>query len=192
MSIELEMLANHLILCCPLLLLPSIFPSIRLSSNESTLHIRWLKYWNFSISPSNVYWELISFRIGWLAWSPCCPRDFEKSSLAPQFESINSSVFCCLYGQTLTYASDYWKDHSFDHMDLCQQNNVFAFWYTVQVCHSFSSKEQASFNFMAACTTHSNFRFQEEICHCFHLFPSICHEVMGPDAMLLVFFNIEF
>ena len=94
MSIELEMLANHLILCCPLLLLPSIFPSIRLSSNESMLHIRWLKYWNFSISPSNVYWELISFRIGWLAWSPCCPRDFEKSSLAPQFESINSLVLC--------------------------------------------------------------------------------------------------
>jgi len=146
------MLSNHLILCCPLLLLPSIFPSIRLSSNESTLRIRWLKYWNFSISPSNVYWELISFRIDWLAWSPCCPRDFEKSSLAPQFESINSSVFCLLYGQTLTYAGDYWKDHSFDHMDLCQQSNVFAFWYTVQVCHSFSSKEQASFNFMAAYT----------------------------------------
>ena len=86
MSIELEILSNHFILCCPLLL-PSIFPSIRVPSNEPTLRIRWLKYWNFSISPSNVHWGLISFRIDWLAWSPCCSRDFQKSSLAPQFES---------------------------------------------------------------------------------------------------------
>ena len=55
----------HLILCCPLLLLPSIFPSIRVFSNESALLIRWLKYWSFSISPSNEYSELISFRIDW-------------------------------------------------------------------------------------------------------------------------------
>ena len=63
MSIELVMLSNHLILCCPLLLLPSIFPSIRAFSNESALHIRWPKYWSFSISPSNEYSGLISFRI---------------------------------------------------------------------------------------------------------------------------------
>ena len=60
--------SNHLILCCPLLLLPSIFPSIRVFSNESVLHIRWPKYWSlsFSISPSNEYSGLISFRINWL------------------------------------------------------------------------------------------------------------------------------
>ena len=65
MSIELVMPSNHLILCCPLLLPPSIFPSIRVFSNESVLHIRWPKCWsfNFSISPSNEYWRLISFRI---------------------------------------------------------------------------------------------------------------------------------
>ena len=63
MSIELVMPFNHLILCCPLLLLPSIFPSIRAFSNESALHIRWPKYWSFSISPSNEYSGLISFRI---------------------------------------------------------------------------------------------------------------------------------
>ena len=57
---------NHLILCHPLLLLPSIFPSIRVFSNESGLHIRWPKYWSFSISPSNEYSGLISFRIDWL------------------------------------------------------------------------------------------------------------------------------
>ena len=66
-SIELMMLSNHLILCCPLLLLPSVFPSIRVFSNESVLHIRWPKYWSFSfnISPSNEYSGLISFRIDW-------------------------------------------------------------------------------------------------------------------------------
>ena len=68
MSIELVMPSNHLILCHPLLLLPSIFPSIRVLSSESALHIRWPKYWNFSfnISPSNEYSGLISFRMVWL------------------------------------------------------------------------------------------------------------------------------
>ena len=65
MSIELVMPSNHLILCCPLLLLPSNFPNIRVFSNESAVHIRWPKYWNFSISPSNEYSGLISFRINW-------------------------------------------------------------------------------------------------------------------------------
>ena len=68
-SIESVMPSNHLILCCPLLLLPSIFPSIRVFSNESVLCIRWSKYWSFSfnISPSNDYSGLISFRMDWLA-----------------------------------------------------------------------------------------------------------------------------
>ena len=68
MSIESVMPSNHLVLCRPLLLLPSIFPSIRVFSNESALHIRWPKYWSFSfsISPSNEYSGLISFRIDWL------------------------------------------------------------------------------------------------------------------------------
>ena len=68
MSIESVMPSNHIILCCPLLLLPSIFPSIRVFSNESTLHMRWPKYWSFSfsLSPSNEYPGLISFRIDWL------------------------------------------------------------------------------------------------------------------------------
>ena len=67
MSTESVMPSNHLILCCPLLLLPSIFPSIRVFSSESALHIRWPKYWgfSFSISPSNEYSGLISFRIDW-------------------------------------------------------------------------------------------------------------------------------
>ena len=68
MSVELVMPSNHLILCRPLLLLPSMFPSIRVISNESALHIRWPKYWSFSfsISPSKQYLRLISFRMDWL------------------------------------------------------------------------------------------------------------------------------
>ena len=68
LSIELVMPFNHLIICCPLLLLPSIFPSIRVSSNESALRIRWSKYWSFSfnISPSSEHPGLISFRMDWL------------------------------------------------------------------------------------------------------------------------------
>jgi len=104
MSIESVMPSNHLILCHPLLLPPSIFPSIRVFSNESVLGIRWTKYWSFSysISPFNEYSGLISFRMDWFG-SPCSPRDSQESSPAPQFKSINSSVLNFCYSPTLTY-----------------------------------------------------------------------------------------
>ena len=98
--------SNHLILCCPLLLPPSIFASVRVFSNESALCIRWPKYWSFSfnISPSNEYLGLISFRM--LVGSPCSPGDSQESSPTPQFKSINSP--------TLTFIHDYWENHSLD------------------------------------------------------------------------------
>ena len=100
-SIESMRPSNHLILCHPLLLLPPIPPSIRVFSNESALCIRWPKYWSFSfsISSSNEYSGLISFRLDWLDGSPCSPRDSQESSLTPQFKSINSSVLSLLYSQ---------------------------------------------------------------------------------------------
>ena len=78
--------------------LASTFPSIRIFFNESTLHIRWPKYWNFSfsVSPSNEYSGLISFRIELVG--SCSPRDSQESFPAPQFKSINSSVLSLLYG----------------------------------------------------------------------------------------------
>ena len=99
MSTESVMLSNHLILCRPLLLLPSIFPSIRVFSNESTLRIRWPKYWNFSfnISPSNEHLGLI-FRMDWL--DLLAVQGTLKSLLqhpAPQFKSINSSALSLLF-----------------------------------------------------------------------------------------------
>ena len=121
----------HSILSCPLLLLPSVFPSIRVSSTEWALPIRWPKYWSFSfsISPSSEYSGLISFRI---AWSDLLAvQGTLESSLTPQLESINPSALSLLYGPTLASLSDYWKNHSLDYMDLCWQNNVSAFYSAV-------------------------------------------------------------
>ena len=93
MSIESVLPSNHLILCCPLLLLPSIFPSIRVFSNESTLHIRWPKYWSFSfsISPSNEHSGLISFRMDWL--DRLAVQGTLKSLL--QHHSSKASILLC-------------------------------------------------------------------------------------------------
>ena len=106
-------------LWCPLLLPPSTFPSIRIFSNESGLHIRWSKYWNFTIRPSKEYSGLISFRIDW--FDLLVVQETLKSLLQHQFKSINYSVLSFLYGPTLTSIHDYWKNHSFDYRDLCQQ-----------------------------------------------------------------------
>ena len=113
-SIESVMPSNHLILCPPLLL-PSIFPSIRDFSNESALHIRWLKYCSFSfnISPASGYSGLISSRMDWLGLL-AIPRDSQEPSPTPQFKSIDSLVLSFLYSPALTSIHDYWKNHSFD------------------------------------------------------------------------------
>ena len=115
MSIELMMPSNHLILCYSLLILPPIFPSIRVFSNESALCLGWPEYWSFSfsISPSSEYSGLISFRIDWL--DLLAVQGTFKSPPAPQFESIHSLVLSLLYGPALTSIHDYWKNHSFDY-----------------------------------------------------------------------------
>ena len=106
-SLELVMSSNHLILCHPLLLSPSIFPNIRVFSNESALCIRWPKYWSlsFSISPSNEYSGLISFRIDWL--DLLAVQGTLKSSPTPQFKSINSLVLSFLKSLSLISIQDY-------------------------------------------------------------------------------------
>ena len=120
---------KYLILCCPLLFLPSVFPSIRVCSNELALHFRWPKYWSFSISPSNEYSGLIFFRIDW--FDLLVVQGILKSLPSPQFKSINSLalVFYLTSGSYLTLTSihDYWKNHSFDYTELCWQNDISAF-----------------------------------------------------------------
>ena len=126
MSIVSVMPSNNLILCCPLLLLPSVFPIIRVFTNEPVLCIRWPKYcsFNFSISPSSGYSELISF---WMDWLDFLAVPGTLKSLLKQFKSISSLVLSFLYSTTLTSIHDYWKNHSFDMTDLFWQSNVSAF-----------------------------------------------------------------
>ena len=114
MSIESVMPSNHLSICCPLLLLPLIFPSIRVFSNESALRIRWPKYWRFSFnsSSSNEHPGLISFRMDWL--DLLAVQGIFKSLLQHQFKSINSSALSLLHSPTLTSIHDHWKNHSLD------------------------------------------------------------------------------
>ena len=112
-SIESVMLSNHLILCRPLLFPPSIFPSIRVFSNESAPCIRWPKYWSFSfsISPSNEYSGLISFRMNGLDFLACSSRDSQESSPVPQFKAsvLQHSAFFIVQ-----LPHPYMKNHSFD------------------------------------------------------------------------------
>ena len=113
MSIKLVMPSNHLILCCPLLLLPSIFPSIRVISNELVVHIRWPKYWSFSfsISPSNEYSGLISFRMDRL---DLLAVQGTLKSLLQHHSSKVSLTLSFLYSPAVTSIHDYWKNHSLD------------------------------------------------------------------------------
>ena len=124
-SIESGMPFNPLILCHPLLFLPSIFPSIRVFSKESALHNRWPKYWSFSISPSNEYSGLISFRMDWL--DLLAVQGTLKSFL--QHHSSKTLILQCsaFFMVQLTSIHDYWKNHNFDYTDLCWQSNVSAF-----------------------------------------------------------------
>ena len=120
MSTESVMPSNYLFLCHPLLLLPSVFPSIRVFSNESVLPIRWPKYWSFSfsISPSNEYSALISFRMDWL--DLLAVQGTRKSLL--QHHSSKASILhrsAVLHSPTLTSINDHWKNHSLDQTDLC-------------------------------------------------------------------------
>ena len=114
LSTELAKPSNHLVLCRPLLLLTSIFPSIRVFSSESVLHIRWPKYWSFSfsISPFNEYSGLISFRID---WSDLLAVQGTLKSLLQHHSSKASILQCSAFlSPTLTSIHDHWTNHSFD------------------------------------------------------------------------------
>ena len=128
MFIASVMPSSLLTLWRPLLLLPSIFSSIRDFSNESAVLIRWPKYWsfNFSISPSNNYSGLISLKIDW--FDLLAVQGTLRSLLL--HHSTNASILWCsifLYGPALTTVHDHWEDHSLDYTNLCWQSNVSAF-----------------------------------------------------------------
>ena len=124
MSTELVMLPNHLIFCCPLLLLPSIFSSIRVFSSELALRTRWPKYWSISFSSrlSNEYSGLISFRIDW--FDLLAVHGTLKSLL--QRHNLKASIlwWSAFSMVQFSHGPDYWKNHSLDCTDLCWQSNV--------------------------------------------------------------------
>ena len=168
MSTELVMISNHLTLCHPLLL-PSIFPSIRVIFSESALPIRWPNYWSFTISLSNEYSGFISFNIEWFdllavqgILKSLLQHHNSKASLLRHsaFFMVQLSNLYIPTGKTIALTIWIFIDKV-----------VFAF-IICQVCHILSSKELASCNFMTAVTVCSDFGAQEnKICYCFHLFP---------------------
>ena len=189
MSIESVMPSNRLILCHPLLLLPSIFPSIRVFSKELALHIKWPKYWSFSfsISPSIKYSGLISFRIDWFHLF-AAQGTLKESFPAPKFESINSLVLSFLYSPALTSIHDHWKTIALTRRTfvgkvmfllfntllrfvvaiLPRSKHLLILWLHSPSAVILESKKMKS-------DTVSTFS------------PSVCQEVMGPDAIIFVF-----
>ena len=188
MSIESVMSSNHLILCCPLFFLPSIVPSIRVFSNESVLHSRWPKYWNFSfsISLSNEHPGLISFRMDWL--DLLAVQGTRKSLL--QHHSSKASILQCLAFFMVQLSHPYMTTEKTIALttDICM-----CFLIHCLGLYSFPSKEQASSYFMASVAVLIDFGIQEnKICHCFH-FPPLLFAMKWWDWMpwSFSFLNVE-
>ena len=191
MSFESVMPSNHLILCCPLFLLPSIFPSIRVFSNESALRIRWAKYWSFSISPSNEYSALISFRIDWFdlaAWGTL------KSLL--QHCSSKASI---LQGSAFFMAQ-------LSHPYLTTGKTIALTRWTfvnkmMSLLFNTLSKFVTAFLLRSKCVLISCLQSSSAVnleppkikSVTVSIFsPSICHEMMGLGTMISSFLNVEF
>ena len=180
--------SNHLILCHPFLLLPSIFLSIRVFSNESVLCNRWPKYWSFSfsISPSNDYSRLISIRTEWLNLAV---QGTLKSLL--QHHSSKTSILRCSAFFMVLLSHPYLtigKNHS---LDICQQSDIlfnrlarFIIAFLPRNNHLLISWLQLPSSDLGA--------QENKIYHCFLFSPSICHELMGLDAMTLICLMLSF
>ena len=189
MYIELVMPSNHLILCHPpLLLLPSLFPSIRVFSNESALLIRWPKYWSFSfnISPSNEYSGLISFRMDWLdllavqgTLKSLLQHHISKASILCRsaFFIVQLSYPYMTTGKTIALTRWTFVDKVMSQHFNMLSRLVITF-LPRSKCLSISWLQSPSAVILEP---------KRNISHCFHCFPSVCHEVMGLDAMILVF-----
>ena len=190
LSFESVMPFNHLVFCHPLLL-PSIFPSVRVFSNESALHIRWPENWNFSfsISPSNEYSGLISFRMASLI-------SLQSKGLSRVFSKIIvwASVLWCSAFIMVQLSYPYMTTGKTALTTGTSVSRVMSLLFNMlsRLVIAFLPRSK-SLNFMAAITTHSDFGAQENrVCHCFHCFSIYCHEVMGWDAKILIFWMLSF
>ena len=192
MSTESMMPSKHLIPCHPLLLLPSVFPRNRVFTNKSALHITWPKYWSFSfsISPSSGYSGLISFRIGW--FDLLAVQRTQESFPTPQLKSIYSSVLSLLYGPTVKSVHDYRKTIAF------RQSFVSK---VMSVLFNTLSRFIIAFLPRRKCLLISRLQSPSAVnleprkikyVTASIVSPSIYHDVMGLDAMILVFWTLSF
>ena len=191
MSIELVMPSSRLILHRPLLLLPSIFPSIRVFSNESALRIRWPKYWSFSFnnSPTNEHLGLIYFRMDWLDLLSI--QGILKSLL--QHHSSNASILWHSAFFTIQLSHDHWKNHSFDYMDICHKVMSLLFNMLSRFVKAFlprSKRLLISWLQSQSTVILEPKKIKSIAVSIFS--PSLCHEVMGLDAVILVFGMLSF
>ena len=189
MSIESVMPSNHLILCCPLLLLPSIFPSIRVFSNKSVLHIRRPKYWgfSFSISPSNEYSGLIFFRMDWLdllavqgTLKSLLQHHTSKASILQHspFFIVQLSHPYMTTGKTIALTRGTFAGKVMSLL-FNMLSRLFITFLPRSKCLLISWLQSPSAVILEPKKIKS--------VTVSTVFPSICHEVMGPDAMILVF-----
>ena len=182
--------SNHLILSCPLLLLPSIFPSIWVFSNESALPIRWPKYWSFSISPSNEYSRLISFKIHWF---DLLAIQGTLTSLLQYHNSKASILWHSVY--FMVYLSHLYmttgKTTALTTQTFVGKVMSLLFNLLSRFVIAILPRIKASFNFVSAVTVCSDFGAQEnKICNCF-IFSPVCHALLHSCNSLLKYdFNI--
>ena len=189
-SIESVMPSNHLILCRPLLSLPSIFPSIRVFSNESVLCIRWPKYLEFQLQHHSFQWIFrTDFLYNWLVLSPFSPRDSQESSPTPQFKSINSSALSPLYSPTLTSIHGCWKN-----------NIAWTIWTFVgrvmsltlsRLVIGFLPKSKHLLISWLQLLSTVILEPPKIVCHCFHCFPIYLPWSDGTRCHDLSFLNVE-
>ena len=193
-SIELVMPSSHLTLCCPLLLLPPIPPSIRIFSDESTLHIRWPKYWNFSfnISPSNEHPGLISFSMYWL--DLLAVQRTHKSLL--QHHSSKASILRHSALFTVQLLSHPYmttgKTIALTRWTFVGKVMSLLFNIPSRLVIAFLPRSKCLLISWLQSPSGVILEPPKIVCHCFHCFLIICHEVMGPDAMIFVFWMLSF
>ena len=191
MFIESVVPSNHFILCCHLLLPPSIFPSIRVFSKESVFHIRWPKYLSFSCStsPPNEYSGLISFRVDGL--DLLSGQETLKSLLQHHSSKVSSLQHsaCFIVQLSHPYMTN-GKNIALTRRTFVGKVMSLVLNMLSRLAIAFLPRKKT--NFMAAVTIYSDFWAQEnKVSHCFHCLP-ICYEVMGPDAMIWVFWKLSF
>ena len=185
--------SSHLILCHLFLLLPPIPPSIKVYSNKSTLCMRWPKYWSFSfsISPSNEYRRLISFRMDWL--DLLAAQGILKSVPTPQFKSINSSALSFLHSPTLTSIHDPGKTIALTRRTFVGKVTSLLLNMLSRLVITFLPRSKHLLISWLQSPSEGILetpKIKSDTVST--VSPSICHEVMGPDAMILVFWMLSF